>query len=282
MSTFHDLGPAFRATGKGYHNRLPKLQANAHNANARLHNRGLGDSNKQHELWLFCTGVETGWNLAGEHGQSIHSRVFYPKALSQDEIAIEGIVANQYEYDRIVEFVQKHHETALKGVDTGVTSSPNGKQGGLPVDFRLAPYRIPTGRDKRGMTTYRTIHGGMHYEGYITSIEAGHRRFINAPTFVFKMQVTNDFLHQRIVMTALINAELQKRYLQHFGSRIKDAKFGPEVQNEQDYRETLTDVDPESYWSSISIDTNGNASANASVGVNVTYEDGTYTATADI
>ena len=211
QTNFHDQGVAFRATGKGLINKLPNVVASEKNANAVLVNTATG-----RKLYLFCTGVSTGWKVNGSFGQGAGFRTFYPRAFSQDDVQIKCVVANQHQYDLMIEFVQRHHRHALSQIPSGKLEHASG----MPVDFKLFEYRVPKGRDRAGQIAYRTIHDAMHYGGFITIAAAGHDHVTNAPAFILNLKVSHDFLNQNIVQTGLINIELMKKYLGGFGQRF--------------------------------------------------------------
>lgn len=209
--------PAFTATGKGYFNKLPNFPATAQNANGIFVNLGrtVGDSN--HTMYTFITSVVTGWQVAGSYGQSPAARTWYPTNLSQSEMAITGIVANQYEYDRLVEFIHVHHNTAIDRKETDQFI------GTKSIDFKLKPFRIPIGT-QQGTTEYYVVHQGMHFKGYITNITAGHQRFVNAPTWTLTFRISDDMLQQPVHLQGELNRELYKNYLGLFGTFYKGPK----------------------------------------------------------
>lgn len=224
--------PSFRATGRGYFNALPNFPANAKNSNLLLHNRGLNDGARNHKLWIFCTGISTGWTVSGSYGQSAAARTFYPNNLTQDEITYSGVVANQYEYDRIVEFVLQHHKRALDTFDQDADPNSPG-QSTAPLEVSLFPYLIDTGkRTKKGEIVYREVYGGLpgsgfngsggaKVQGYITTIQAGHDRFVNAKTFDLTLRVSYDFLSKPVHLRGELNKNLRHDYMQSFGQNYK-------------------------------------------------------------
>jgi hypothetical protein len=213
MGSFHEVHPAFRATGKGLANNLPNVVATAKNANAVLINNALAKNHKNYKLYLFCTAVHTGYKVHGSYGQSVSSRAYYPRSFSQDNLAIRCVVANQYEYDRVVEFVQAHQASVINATGQGA-------HGGVPVEFKLFEHKIPVGRDRKGKTLYKKMYDAMHMEGLIPDFQAGHARFVHAPVFDIPLIVTNDYLQKNEVQTALLNHDLQYAYLEGFGKRI--------------------------------------------------------------
>lgn len=217
MASKFNQPPAFTATGKGYFNKLPNFPARAGNANGIFTNLGKETGQQNHIMYAFVTSVQTGWQVAGSYGQSPAARTFYPTNLSQSELAITGIVANQYEYDRLVEFVQVHHNTSIdrKASDQFI--------GTKSIDFKLLPFRIPIAT-QQGRTKYYVIHQAMHFKGYITNISAGHERFITAPTWTVTFQIADDMLQKATHLQGEMNRQLYKNYLGLFGTFYKGPK----------------------------------------------------------
>src|SRR3954464_6239797 len=181
MPVLRHNAPEFIATGAGFHNKAPHFPATSANANGRLHNLGLNEGNRNHVIHLFVSEISTGWNVQGDHGQSAKARTWYPMHLSQDEVTIKGGCANQYEYDRIVEFVRAHHLRAV---------TPHNNPHSSAVAFLLHPDRIQTGKDRKGHPVFETLHPGLTIEGYIETVRAGHERFQFAPAWELALKVT--------------------------------------------------------------------------------------------
>jgi hypothetical protein len=181
---------AFRAQGKGWFNKLPNYFAHAGNANASMTNKATAQSSKSYKIYLFINSIATGWAVAGEYGQGPMGRVWYPRNLTQDEIAIEGIVANQYEYDRIVQFVEFHHRTQMLP-QIEVPPNLNGDSTYPGVDFRLFK---PQGGHP--LDAFKPL----AYLGVVTDVQGGHERFKNFLTYSLTFKVTYDFLgvHEEI------------------------------------------------------------------------------------
>lgn len=220
--------PGFRATGRGYFNAIPNFPATQGNSNLMLFNKNQPDNGINQKLWVFCTGISTGWSVAGDYGQSAAARTFYPKNLSQDEITIEGVVANQYEYDRLVEFTLISHRDMLDTFDHD--TDPNTPEAApSALEMYLYPYMIDTGqRTKKGEVIWREVYGGLpgagvagtygsKVSGVISGIDAGHDRFVNAKTFTFNFRVTYDFLSKPVYLKGELNKQLQADYMQSFG-----------------------------------------------------------------
>jgi hypothetical protein len=211
--------PPFRATGRGYFNKLPNLEATKRTATASLVNIGLDKADKNKVMYLFVTGIRTGWEVAGTYGQSAGARTFYPRNLTQQDFTIEGVVGNQHQYDRLVEFIIAHHQSATD------VKHPRDDVGTTALRFRLHPYRVNTGRkDRAGNTIYQTIYSGLSFDGYILNIRAGHERFMNAPTYQINMRISDDHLQKAVHQTTLLDQQLTDKYLESFGQFYKSPK----------------------------------------------------------
>lgn len=217
MATKFNNVPGFRATGKGYFNALPDFPATAKNANGIFTNLGKEPGDPYRTMYAFVTSISTGWSVGGSYGQSPVARTFYPTNLTQAPLTINGIVANQYEYDRLVEFTLSHHNQAIdrSHKDTFV--------GTKSVDFKLLPFRIP-GQNHQGHTQFHVVHQALHYKGYITQMVAGHQRFVTAPMWTMSFQVADDMLQSPTYLQGELNRQLYKNYIGLFGPFYKGPK----------------------------------------------------------
>lgn len=180
----HAQPPAFRATGRGLGNKMGNLSATAHNANATIRNLASAAKDPDlRKLYLFVNAIQTGWALAGEHGQGQLGRVFYPRNLTQDEFVVEGIVANNYEYDKVVRFVEHHHHTQFASA-VSIAQSLDGNDQYLGVDFKL--FR-PVNSSLATFTPFK-------YGVLITDMTAGAERFKYAREYQLQCKVTYDYL----------------------------------------------------------------------------------------
>lgn len=208
----HAQPPAFRATGKGLANRLPDVAATAYNANGSIKN--LAAPSRQGDLYrmyLFVNAIETGFALAGEYGQAQFGRVFYPRNLSQDELVIEGIVANNYEYDRLVRFVEHHHNTQFSS-RLKVAQSLDGNSVYPGIDFLLAKPTVGN-----TFNSFRPIKLGV----LITDMAAGAERFKYAREYSLQCKVIHDYLQTDIVSTDSIRRLITRQ--QVYGTAVDPA-----------------------------------------------------------
>lgn len=162
-----------------------------------------GDDWYGQNLWL--TKVTTGWHLSGNFGQSQKNRIFYPHNLSQAPITIEGQMPNQYQYDRLVYFIKRHHGTALNG--TGSVQSP--LTFALPAALMPLPgknlgtyshsaYGPSTDTYWDGDKIVKRYYRSMYVDGYITGIKAGHPRWNFAPKFTMDLMVSYDYIDEKV------------------------------------------------------------------------------------
>lgn len=176
--------PAFRATGRGWFNKYPGFAANSANANGSLTNRATSRSNDDlYKVWLFIDAIQTGWKLAGETSQGQLGRIIYPRNLTQDQVSIEGTCASQFEYDKIVQFVEHHHFSQVR--PQGVVAQSLDGNSYPAVDFALF---------KPANTSTFDGFQPLRYSLIIEDIEAGHERFKNFPAYVLTCKVVYDYL----------------------------------------------------------------------------------------
>lgn len=180
--------PPFKATGRGWFNKLPQFPANAHNANASLINLATG-KNDLRKIYLFVDAVETGWTLAGETSQSQSARAFYPRNLAQDDLVIEGTVASQYDYDLLVRFVLHHqHSQFTLSALSGTNQLPGEIQYGGVIFQLFKPHN-----SKISTFPY------MRYMVAITAIQSGHQQGQMAGIpFQLTCKVVYDYLGPQI------------------------------------------------------------------------------------
>lgn len=175
--------PPFRATGLGWFNKLPSFPADELIANGYLINTALAKNNKHHKIYLFVNAMQTGWSLSGQTSQAQTSRSFYPHNLAQDELQIEGAVANQYEFDRLVEFVQAHHLSQFNA--NALTGT---------VDQQFYPGSVRFGLFRPQTDASLDFHKPLLYDVVIENTPAGHKRFMNFPTWTLTCKVVYDHL----------------------------------------------------------------------------------------
>lgn len=204
----HAQPPAFRATGKGFFNRLPDFTATEHNANGAITNRATPQRDDGlYKLYLFVNAIQTGWSLAGETAQGQFGRVFYPRNLSQDEFVIEGICANQYEHDKIVRFVEHHHNTQFSS-RASVAQSLDGNDNYPGVDFMLF----------KPVNSALNVFAPMKYQVVITDMAAGAEKFKYAREYTLQCKVIYDYLQRPFHLEDDINKRVTRQ--QVFGAAV--------------------------------------------------------------
>jgi len=201
----HGQPNTFKAKGKGYFNKLPRFPATEQNANAVLHNRATANANEEHKIYLFVDYVSTGWKVAGETTQTHDSRSFYPRNLIQNDVEIRGTVANNYEYDRLVRFVEHHQNSVLSAETFRGNYFP-------AVEFLLFK---PANSSSFYHTSTGASGGKMFYTIAILGIEAGAERFKNAPTFTLRCKVLHDHLRGKSELDQAIDRKIN--YKEIFG-----------------------------------------------------------------
>lgn len=203
MSTFINNPPNFKAFGRGWYNRLPNIVADESNASGKLTLQGTKGAISS--VYLFVTDIELGWTVSGDYGQSKGYRTFYPKNLHQTPVQITGVVANQYEYDRLVEFVSKHHRNVIQDAT-------------YVCNFKLFPFRILLNPESGKPPIYRWVVRPMNFDGVVMAMDAGHERFKNAPTWSIQFMVTYDYLSPSPVTDSQTDLVLKQNWEQIFGA----------------------------------------------------------------
>jgi len=192
---FSEPSPYQARNLKKVNNHNPHVIPNGNNAPAFLTNMALPSSDGMHKIYLWIDEIETGWHMSGSVSQSAYSKNFYPKNASQMPVIIRGFMPNQYQYDRLVQFVTTHHMTVLNG---------NVFQ---PLVFKMKPLTI---KARNGKQT--KIYLGKNLQCFIDSISAGHQKFTYAPRFELSMTVIKDQKDKDGITTAEMNYQLQKSY----------------------------------------------------------------------
>ncbi len=188
---------SFSATGLGLNVNKPDFAADASNANGSLTQTGFkapAGRSWLEKIYLFVDSIESGYNLAGVTGQAHTSRSFYPHSLSQDSLIIKGQMTNQFEYDKLVEFVQNHHPFILKNTTELITKGDQFD----PVQVRKVVFRL---FPREGNTYHHLV--PVTLDVVIERMDAGHERFMFAPAFTLTCKVVWDYLDPQDVQTAI-------------------------------------------------------------------------------
>lgn len=203
----HRQPDTFLAKGKGFYNKTTGYEATVNNANASIHNKATpGGNDDAHKLYLFVDYVSTGWKVAGETTQTHDSRTFYPRNLIQNDVEIRGTVPSNYEYDKLVRFVEHHQNSVLRAEDY------NGDF------FRAVEFELFQPNAPNSFYHFRPL----YYRIAILSIRAGAERFNHAPTFTLRCKVLHDYLSGRDEVAQSIDKALT--YKEVYGDPDIDIK----------------------------------------------------------
>lgn len=166
------LGPAVSMPGR--------RTVNGRKGNAYFQHQ----SGKELHLWL--TDITAGFQIGGSFAQSARIRDFFPRNFMQPAFTLVGTATNQEEYGNIAEFARSTQLTSLHDNTTAQL-----------IKLFIDPGTNPPGQPERH---YR----GYQLEGYITSVDRRHERFIYAPQYTIQFVVsTGDFGAKRDMVRAL-------------------------------------------------------------------------------
>jgi len=199
-----------------------------------------------YKKYIFVHDVQRTFSISGDHGQSVYARTWYPKNFQETEMSIGIQVANQYEYDKLVEFVQNHHRTILA---YGAHNDSKIGADDFGVEFMLFKALMKPGSNDRQVVP------PMHLLVVVTDIQAGHERFVNAPTATLTCRVLNDFRQLPVETSAKIYDALYSSYMQTFGTQYKPAQDASSGINSGNDSQFIVD-DPNSWYN------NGGGSGN--------------------
>jgi hypothetical protein len=190
-----------------YNDNVPaRVKPNDTNATGVLVNLALTPRDKWYQMPVWITDIETGYQLGVEVGQGRGGRTIYPHNISQDNILLTGVTPNQEEYDKLVEFCTRHHQTVLEG----------GPAGFLPMRLKVFPYVYNTGiLNKDGSNRMRVGYEPWLYDVIVANVEAGHERYQYARPYRLELLVANDYLQDQVEVQAEFNDALRKRYIQN-------------------------------------------------------------------
>lgn len=169
----HGKGLLNAPIDKGMHVTKPELKPDEgglprNRANAAL--EGYDGS----RIFLWVNEVEMDYGMGGTTGQSMLVRDWYSHNFIQPVFRISGQCPNQFEHQRLAEFIRWSHVTAI---------NPKIKDG-----------QVKLWLFSKGKNTKRPIERGSHHafqaKGYIPKGTRLAERFINAPDFSFDFIVT--------------------------------------------------------------------------------------------
>lgn len=158
---------------QGYFQRSPNKSADATNASGCL-----TDPDGQF-VYLWIHQIESGFQVGGQYAQSANKADWHARNFIQPRFKITGQTANQYEYNRLAEFIRVSQNKSLrfgrddsqsnttKLVIYGAESNPTGV-GSMPSKKGREPHVL---------------------YGHILNIERRATRFVNAPEYSFEFQI---------------------------------------------------------------------------------------------
>jgi hypothetical protein len=138
------------------------------------HANGFLQNQRGERIGLWVNGVDASFSMAGETYQSRKKREFYAHNFAQPVITISGQTPNTYQFNRLAEFVRGTHKQALHLRDQR--------------EIALVKLRIRGEKPTETTGKSRTIKGAhrpIAVDGFITMVERGAERFINAPDYQF-------------------------------------------------------------------------------------------------
>lgn len=198
-------------------------------ANAYLENR---ITNKRLLLWVY--DFTSDFSATGTEAQSRTRKEFYPRFFTQPRYVIKGQTPNQYEWQRLGEFIRQG--MLMQVMSSAVQSNPQFEAFVLRIEGR--GYATKNRNTKGG-------HAGWTLEGYIEEAPAGGERFEFAPEYEFTFILANategpmKVLDQTYLPEQIAN--VRERYLSGFakplpepekdGSKNKPPKTPTEILN---------------------------------------------------
>jgi hypothetical protein len=191
-----------------------------------MHTVGTGGSlpaqtpdtkNNYKKLWVH--EITFGWSIDYKQSQTVFGKSFYPRHLQISNVVVKGQTASQDHYDQIVKDVLDFQKNSV------IPESVTGSEYGFDIvrfeipeakystrDWKRLPYmNSRTGQmidaDDDGVV-YR--YDRIWFDGYPTSIKAGHRKSVYNPEFELTFAVLsykNDMSIVDLTNTRFLKAE---------------------------------------------------------------------------
>lgn len=204
---------AWRATGKGLGVSSPDKPVRIPFANGYLKNDNVGKYTYGRswlkKTYLYVDSLEGQLTVSGSTAQTAASRTWYPRNFVQGEWTVTGTMPNQHEYDKLVEFVEHCHQTAIDGRDSNYH----------PVYFCLMHPFQASGPERSQLYHLRAQYVGV----VVLGITAGHERFKHAPTFTLQLKIIEDLLVQENKVINSYEFDRLLRYEDIYGKNFKNA-----------------------------------------------------------
>ena len=185
MATSWTPGPAqgFLPVDQGYDVTLPSVKPDVtstgnvvdslrNGANALLQMQGWVNG-----LWIYK--ITADFALAGTMVQGPLSRDFYPHHLVAPKLTFSGQTPNNFERNRLSQFVRQSHITAVRD------ATDSGKE-----SIRVV---VPSSTWERAFNPaggHKGPHGPIDLIGYIDSMQFGADRFVTAHDYTFSFTIT--------------------------------------------------------------------------------------------
>lgn len=185
------------------HVNFPEVQADENSASAYLMNR------KGEQLHLWVDDVTASFEMGTSTGQSKHRRSLWPRSFVQPKFTVHGQMANSLQYQRLAEFVREAHLDMLQNAS-------------LKPQEMMALH-IGQGGQPGVSDRQKGHHQGYHMRGYISKIDRGAERWVNAPTFQFEFTLAYSYEGLFSTGQAIVNdlASWSDVFLKH-GSFTED------------------------------------------------------------
>jgi hypothetical protein len=164
-------GDEFARIDRGYVVKTPDFRPDAggeaiNGANAYLEDL---DGNR---VWLWVNDISSDFSMVGSTGQSKKRRTFFPHNFAQPSVNISGQTPNQYQYNRLAEFVRKSQTDVILH------------------DQRVLKFRCIATPEN---TIRPIVKGGFQsiaLDGYVKAMPRLAERWVNAPPYSFDFIVT--------------------------------------------------------------------------------------------
>lgn len=165
---------AYQPIDQGYRVKSPNRPPDNNGRRANGANGFLENANGQ-RVGLWVNEITADFELAGSLAQSAMQRDFYPHNFTQPKLSIGGQTTNNYEYNRLADFVRQSQLDALDMATNGFILKFVCVQ---PDDVRQ-PVR----------ETMRGRHQHISIDGFVATIKKGGTRFVTAHTYQFDFVV---------------------------------------------------------------------------------------------
>jgi len=161
-------------------------------ASARMYAHGLGtDDRTTPVMKLWVNEIVFGWAMDYKSAQAVFGKSFYPRHIKYSDVVVRCQTASQQHYDEIVYRAIVFQGKALQGESDVVRFH-------LPrvayVDRQNGSERFSLAEEGEDLGDLRTPpyvikYRDFHFDGYITSVKAGHTKAVFAPEIELRFAV---------------------------------------------------------------------------------------------